>query len=261
MGGHPATDRSPTDLGCRAGNHGLVAAALRAPRRLPHVPGQPSLRGPGGVHPPSDPGGGGPRPLGHGVRRSALSRSRPRRGVRPRAQPRPLPGPGPLPGPKARGVRLRRRRARVPPHVHGRLPGAAHLQPPSPSGVVRSATPVRPGPRQPVPGHRLARDDGRRLAGRRHRPPSRHRRPGAGAGPGPQLVAPDGAAALLRLRADAGPGRAPPASRRHRLRVLVRRRGEGPGRGPVTDRRRARGRGPRRLPAPSPRGPGAGQPS
>ena len=67
---------------------------------------------------------------------------------------------------------------------------------------------LRPRPRQPVPRHRPARDDGRRLAGARHAAPPDHRRPRPRPRARHERVAPLHAAPLVRLPRHADEGRA-----------------------------------------------------
>ena len=97
----------PDRVRCQGGR------ARRAPRRVPHLPGQPALRRPGRLHPAPDPRAGRARPQRRGVRRAAVARARRGRGVHARPRARPVPRPRPLPDPRATRVHLARRRRRV----------------------------------------------------------------------------------------------------------------------------------------------------
>ena len=116
---------------------------------------------------------------------------------------------------------------------------------------------LRPGPRQPVPGQRHPRDDGRRLAAADHAPPPDHRRPAAGPQPRHQPVAAVHPAPLVRLPAHAGQGGPGPAPRRHRVRVVEDRHRRPDGGRVVPDDRGAGRRRPHRVPAPRRRAAGA----
>ena len=103
----------------------------------------------------------------------------------------------------------RDRPPRVRHHVRGGLPRAVHVQPAGRADLLAGPPRrLRPHPRQPVPRHRAARDDGRRLADLCHPPPPDHRRPRPRPRARHERVAAVHPAALVRVPRDADEGRA-----------------------------------------------------
>ncbi len=162
--------RGNRDLGFR------LHAELPSPpqSRLVDLSGEPALRRSGGLHPVPRPRDHRARPPHRSALRPALARARRPVPAGEDPQPRPLPAGQPVPGAVAVGVPGPDRPPGVRDHVRGRLPGAVHVQPPRPEPAREPPPRLRSHPRQPVPRHRPARDDGRRLAGRGDAPPPDH---------------------------------------------------------------------------------------
>ena len=154
--GPEQADRGPP------GRAGGAARPGRPPDRLPHLPGQPALRGPGRLHPPPHPGAGGARPLGRGLRRPALARARRGGRVHPGARAStstatPTRSGCPTPGSSTDRAAL----IEFARHVVGRVRRAPRVLPADPHGAGRPAGRVRHRPRQPVPRLRDARASSR----------------------------------------------------------------------------------------------------
>ena len=116
------------------------------------LPQQAALRRPGRLRPPPQPGAGRARPHRRGVLRPALPRPRRRR----RGSPRSRASTSTASPTRSGCPRLREFRdlvdvARVPHHVHRRLPRAAQLQPPGRAAAGRAGRRLRRRPRQPDP--------------------------------------------------------------------------------------------------------------